>query len=214
MPTRSHPAAPHPDGAARGYPEGVFRRSPTDTPSVSDHETTAVAAGSKDAPPKKGKPTRKRREAEAARKMTFIERATRGSRPSRAELYARREAMRRGDESVLPARDRGPVRRFVRDYVDARRNLGSLFIPVGLPLIVLVNIPSFLIRALATLLLYALLLAIIVDSMLLGFLVRREVQKRFPNESVRGVALYAVTRAMQFRRMRIPAPRVTRGTKL
>ena len=34
-----------------------------------------------------------------------------------------------GDDRHLPARDRGPVRRFVRDYVDARRTMLEYMLP-------------------------------------------------------------------------------------
>ena len=34
----------------------------------------------------------------------------------------------RGDDAYLPARDRGPVRKLVRDVVDSRRNVGSFFL--------------------------------------------------------------------------------------
>ena len=36
--------------------------------------------------------------------------------------------MARGDDAYLPTRDRGPVRKLVRDVVDARRNVGSFFL--------------------------------------------------------------------------------------
>jgi len=192
----------------------VFRRSTTN--GTKADQPGAVPASSEATQPSsgKGRPTRKRREAEAARRVPFIERATRGSRPSRAELYARREAMRRGEESALPARDRGPVRRFARDYVDARRNLAGLFLPLGLPLIILLNVPSPLIRYFAALLLYALVFAIIFDSIFLAWAVRRAAAARFPGEPLRGLGMYAVLRAMQLRRARIPAPRVRRGEKV
>ena len=36
-----------------------------------------------------------------------------------------------GDESGLPARDAGPVKRFVRDYVDGRRAAGGVLHAAG-----------------------------------------------------------------------------------
>jgi hypothetical protein len=120
--------------------------------------------------------------------------------------------MLRGDESALPARDRGPARRFVRDYVDSRRTVASLFIPVGLPIMVLSVLPG--IQLIAELLLWAFFIAIIVDSVLMSRRVRREVSNRFPGEPTHGLGLYAVTRAMQLRRLRMPKPRVARGAKI
>ena len=37
----------------------------------------------------------------------------------------------RGDDAYLPARDRGPVRKLVRDVVDSRRNVGSFFLAIA-----------------------------------------------------------------------------------
>ena len=41
-----------------------------------------------------------------------------------------REGMRTGDERYLPARDKGPVRRYVRDFVDARLCMAELLLPL------------------------------------------------------------------------------------
>jgi Protein of unknown function (DUF3043) len=189
----------------------VFRRSSTSagTAASRDNDDAAAAEGAG-----KGRPTPKRRDAQ--NQTTFIDRTTRtggrggkGGRPSREAAFARREAMRRGEESALGPRDRGPVRRFARDFVDARRNLGSLFIPVGFPLVLL----SYVVP-LAELLVLVIVLAITVDSILLGIAVKKQAAARFPHEPANGVAMYAILRAMQFRRARIPAPRVARGAKV
>ena len=37
-----------------------------------------------------------------------------------------------GEEAYLLPRDQGPVRRYVRDIVDSRRNVLGLFMPVAL----------------------------------------------------------------------------------
>ena len=42
------------------------------------------------------------------------------------------EAMRTGDERNMPARYKGVERRFARDYVDARFDLASAFIPMAI----------------------------------------------------------------------------------
>ena len=38
--------------------------------------------------------------------------------------------MRTGDEKLPPARDKGPVRRFIRDFVDSRFCFVELMIPL------------------------------------------------------------------------------------
>jgi hypothetical protein len=62
--------------------------------------------------------------------------------------------------------------------------------------------------------LYAFVLGSIVDSVLMTRGIRKQVAQRYPNESTKGLGLYAVMRAMQFRRLRMPGPRVARGGKV
>ena len=38
--------------------------------------------------------------------------------------------MRTGDERYLPPRDKGPVRRFIRDFVDSRFSFVELMVPL------------------------------------------------------------------------------------
>jgi hypothetical protein len=53
----------------------------------------------------------------------------------RADMSDRREKMMAGDDAYLLPRDKGPVRRLVRDIVDSRRNVLGLFMPSALGLI-------------------------------------------------------------------------------
>ncbi len=84
----------------------------------------------------KGRPTPTRKEAEAAAKARAKVPRTRKEQAA-AQRLARsdsstkmRQAMKTGDERYLPARDRGPVKRFIRDYVDSRFSFVELMIPV------------------------------------------------------------------------------------
>jgi hypothetical protein len=85
---------------------------------------------------KKGRPTPKRKEAEAARKVSSLAPAStkaekaRAKEAARAARIAQRAAYLRGDESALPLRDKGPVKKFVRNYVDSRRSIGEYFLPI------------------------------------------------------------------------------------
>jgi hypothetical protein len=175
------------------------------------------------AAPTKGKATPKRREAEAARKVSAIGASGRSARgtgkggkltPEQARV--RREAMRRGDDSALPLRDRGPARRYARDFVDARRNVLGLFVPVAVPVILLGFIFPHVktVVAITTFALYAYILGSVLDSVVMAQAIRKQIAIRFPNETTRGIGLYAAMRALQFRRMRMPGPRVSRGAKL
>jgi Protein of unknown function (DUF3043) len=179
--------------------------------------------GTATAAPTKGKATPKRREAEAARKVSAIGASGRSARgtgkrgrltPEQARV--RREAMRRGDDSALPLRDRGPARRYARDYVDARRNVLGLFVPVAVPVILLGFVfPHVKVVVLiTTFALYAYILGSVFDSILMAQAIRKQIAVRFPNEPTRGIGLYAAMRALQFRRMRMPGARVARGAKV
>ena len=52
-------------------------------------------------------------------------------------MARQREAMASGDERYLPARDKGPVRRFARDYVDSRFRVAEFFLPLAVVILVL-----------------------------------------------------------------------------
>ena len=117
-----------------------------------------------------------------------------------------------GDDANLPARDKGPVKRYVRDYVDARWNLGEFMLPVMLVVLALSFIRSPLVFAFVSMGVYALLLVAIVD----GFLMWRRLKKRLlakfgADQTVRGLAMYAAMRSFQLRRSRMPRPQVNRG---
>ena len=87
-------------------------------------------------PQKKGRPTPKRKDAESARKVSSLaparskEEKARQKSAARVLRMAQREAYLRGDENALPMRDRGPLKKFVRNYVDSRRSIGEYFLPV------------------------------------------------------------------------------------
>jgi hypothetical protein len=167
----------------------------------------------------KGRATPTRRDAEAARRTSVIggtgAGATgKGGRGSRADSVSRREAMRRGDPSALSTRDRGPVRAFVRDYVDSRRNVIGAFIYVGIPSIALAYSHVSLLTLLGLGLLYAFVVAAIIDFVLMVRGLGRQLAIRFPDQPRKGLGKYAMLRAMQLRRSRIPSPRVQRGAPL
>jgi len=164
----------------------------------------------------KGRPTPSRRETQGRRRgpappppRTQRE-ALRRMRGSKAQ---RRERMLAGDQSYLLPRDQGPVKAYVRDLVDSRRHLAGAFMPLALLVIVVVLVPSPFVQQYASLVSVVMLLAIIVEGVLLGRTVKHRVRERFPNASESGTSLgfYAMTRATQLRRLRVPKPRIGRG---
>jgi len=198
----------------------LFRRKSADpvTESIEEVEPEPAAPPKpKGYTPKKGeatprRPVANRRLATPAPANTKEARAL--SRDKRRQDAAdRREGMARGDDRYLTVRDRGPVRRYVRDIVDARRNVGSIFFFGTVLVLVLSLVPVYSVQLGSNLLFAAMLLTIIGDSVFLARLVRKRVQDAFPknNERWGSLYLYAIMRALAFRRMRIPKPQVAVG---
>ncbi|HJU97239.1 MAG TPA: DUF3043 domain-containing protein, partial [Jiangellaceae bacterium] len=180
--------------------------------------STPNAAASGDAPAGKGRPTPTRREAEQARKqrvrppLTRREALKRERELARADRARSRQAMSTGDERYFLERDKGPVRRFLRDYVDSRRTVAEFFLPLVLFVLLLSFVPNAQLRVFSTLLWLATMLLVILDVTMMAFRVKREVRTRFPDDTGRGHVLYAIARSTQIRRFRLPKPTVKPGT--
>jgi hypothetical protein len=167
----------------------------------------------------KGRPTPKRKDAESKRKVSSLapivskdqKRASKAL--ARQNRIAQRAAYMRGDESALPLRDRGPARRFVRNYVDSRRSTGEYFLPTIFVVLVLTLIPAQEIQLGAIALMYLMLLIAIVDGILLTRKIRKEVTAQFPGTNTKGLGMYAWLRSTQMRRLRAPLPQVKVGKK-
>ncbi|KUI37771.1 hypothetical protein AU197_08445 [Mycobacterium sp. IS-1590] len=135
----------------------------------------------------------------------------------REQMNERRERMMAGEEAYLLPRDKGPVRRYVRDVVDARRNVLGLFMPSALGLIfVMLAVPSVQVQRLLSPAMLVLVLIMVIDGFILGRRVNRLVDEKFPNNTEGGwkLGFYAASRASQLRRMRAPRPQVNRGDKV
>lgn len=208
-----------------------------DEPESTDAGTEIAAPVERTATAPKGKPTPKRSEAARRRgpvapaPMTSAEarkrrKELRGPKLSReerkaeraerrAEMGERRERMMAGEDAYLLPRDRGPVRRYVRDIVDARRNLLGLFMPAALGMIfIMLAVPSVEVQALISPAMLVLVLIMVVDGFFLGRKVNRMADAKFPDNTETGwkLGFYAASRASQLRRMRAPRPQVERGT--
>ena len=165
----------------------------------------------------KGRPTPTRKEAQAAAraraKAALDPKLTRKqAREKRFEASrAAREGIKNGDERYLRPRDQGPVRRFVRDFVDVRLSMAELAVP-GFLISFLLS--AFGAEVMGSGLLNALLFVIVIDAVLLRFRLRRELKRRFPDEQHKGTTLYALMRALQIRWLRLPKPQVGLGQVL
>jgi Protein of unknown function (DUF3043) len=188
----------------------VFRRN---KPEPAPAEPIAKVGG-------KGRPTPTRREAEAAAKARAKTPRTRkemaaAQRVARSESSQTvRQAMKSGDEKFYPARDRGPVKRFLRDYVDSRFSLIELVIPLLLVTLVLGYSGNRQLASIGNTVLLVTILLVVLDMVMLRFRVRRELTRRFPDEPLKGKTYYAITRAMQMKFMRMPKAQVKIGQTL
>ena len=168
----------------------------------------------------KGRPTPSRREQEAANKARAKAPRTRkeqnaAARLSRADSSSRmREAMRTGDERYLPTRDRGPVRRFVRDWIDCRFTVGEIVLPVLIFAMLLGFVGSPRLAFFGTVLTLIVIVLTVVNLALMRFRLRAELKRRFPDASLAGTTYYAVVRAVQVRFLRMPKPQVKIGQEL
>lgn len=168
----------------------------------------------------KGRPTPSRKEAEAAakarakpprtrREMAAAQRAARGESSARV-----RQGMRNGEEKYLLPRDKGPVKRFVRDFVDSRFSFIELIIPLLVATMVLGYSGNESLASFGNALLFGSVLLVVLDMLMLRFRLRKQLAARFPDESAKGTTYYAITRAMQMKFMRLPKPKVKIGQEL
>jgi hypothetical protein len=176
-------------------------------------EQLARAAG-------KGRPTPKRSEAQGRRAgpppppPTTRKEAYKRMRGQQASRRVEsRAGAARGDDNYLPARDRGPVRKLVRDVVDTRRNVGSFFLAIAAVALIGTIVPSVAIRNYASFLLFGFFLLLIVDSVVLNRKIKRKVAERFPdgNQKTGGLVWYGISRSTMIRRWRFPKPDVPLG---
>jgi len=159
---------------------------------------------------------RRRRKETGGPKLSREERKV-ASAARRADMADRREKMMAGEDAYLLPRDKGPVRRFVRDVVDSRRNVLGLFMPAALGLIfIMLAVPSVQVQRLLSPAMLVLVLIMVIDGFLVGRRVNKLVDAKFPDNTESGwkLGFYAASRASQLRRMRAPRPQVNRGDKV
>lgn len=200
------------------YPGGVFRSRTKDGQAAAAPPIEETPRRP-DAEAPKGRPTPKRSEAQSQRRTLTKAPANRKDAAKRAREARRvdtarqREAMASGDERFLPARDKGPVRRFARDYVDSRWSVAEFFLPLAVIILLLSIVGDVGLKSLSLLLWIVVIVLILADSLFKGIALRSALIRRFPNENRRGAVLYALMRTLQMRKMRLPKPQVARGER-
>jgi hypothetical protein len=182
-----------------------------------NEELTQTAADAR--PGAKNRPTPKRRDQEAANKRPLIVTDRKAARSTdkvarREQMAKQRAGMMAGKEEFLPPRDKGARRKFIRDCVDVRWNIGEFMLPVMLVALALSFVASSTRSgtafALSFLLIYGLIIVAVIDALLMWRRTKRRVEAKF-GQAEKGDAFYSITRAFQMRRLRMPKPLITRG---
>lgn len=170
----------------------------------------------------KGRPTPKRKVAQAKNRRPLIvdkKEARKRRREQRDKLYKKQQAALdgRGDERYLPYNDQGPLRRYIRDFVDARFAIGELFMP--LVLVFLIFSIAFSrnqqLNAILLFSMWALLLLAIIEAVVTTMIINRSLMsvtggdKRVKKANGR----YILMRLASPRRMRRPRPSGPRGPR-
>jgi hypothetical protein len=201
-----------------GATDGTAQDSPgtqsPDGPAETKPRSPAEAA--------KGRPTPKRSVAEAKRRQPIAGSSRAPAAPrtkedkakARTNRTTRYEAMRRGEAWALNPRDRGPGRALARDFVDSKRRVSEYYMYILVVLLAAVFLRSTAAQAIISPLVLVLIVVILVDASLIRRSLHKLMAERLPNESTKGLTAYAVMRALQIRRFRVPTPRVHPGDKI
>jgi DUF3043 family protein len=184
-------------------------------------DDSAARAAEIDAKPGgKGRPTPSRKEAEAARKKRMTpprnrkEAAALQRQRTKEKRRLAREGLDAGDERYLPARDQGPVKAFIRDYVDSRYTIGQFMLPGFFVIFALFYVNQAWAARLSSSAFLTVLLLVIIDSIRVRRGVRAGIKERFGADEAKGTTMYALMRSWQMRRLRLPKPRVKPGAKI
>lgn len=202
-------------GASGDATREAQRTGPKGRPTPKRNEARRNARKGPVAPaPMTASEARARRKTLAGPKLSREERRA-DKAANRARMSNRREKMMAGEEGYLLPRDQGPIRRYVRDVVDSRRNLLGLFMPSTLFLMfVMFGVPQLQLWVSPAML--VLMAVMSVDGLILGRKVSKLVDAKFPSntESRWKLGLYAAGRASQMRRLRAPRPQVKHGASV
>ncbi|MCL2516316.1 MAG: DUF3043 domain-containing protein [Microbacteriaceae bacterium] len=195
----------------------MFNRSKnqpaTDANDAAKQQAEAVSSGAK------GRATPSRKEREAANRRPLVPADRKAARSvDRERLRTEREkqqaGLAAGDERYLPARDKGPQKRYARDFVDARWTVGEFMMPVVVVLLfgtmfVQSALPAT-VSSYVIFITYGFILLTALDCVVIGFQLRKRLVAKFGSAD-RGLRWYATMRAIQMRFMRMPKPQSKRG---
>ncbi|MDX2377188.1 DUF3043 domain-containing protein [Microbacterium sp. LRZ72] len=181
-------------------------------PAPSDEQANPAGPG-------KNRPTPSRAESVAGRRRPLVPDTKEAKKAARAQMQVKRDqaraGMAAGDEKYLPARDKGPQRRFVRDFIDSGWFVAEFIMPAMVVVILLsfISVPA--IQFYSFVVLWGFILLVVIEMFVTSWRTKRAVRRRFGETKLeRGTGWYAAMRSLQMRFLRLPKPQVRRGTKL
>jgi hypothetical protein len=226
MPVFRRRSAGATDGTAQDSPGA---QSPDGPAEAKQPRSSAGSGGTTPPTPRsaeaaKGRPTPKRSEAERNRRQPITGSGSRSRAPAaprtpeekaraRGDRARKYEAMKQGEAWALNPRDRGPAKALARDYIDSKRRISEFYMYILVVLLAAVFLRNKTEQQYISPLVLVLVVVILLDAQIIRRSLRRLVAERLPGESTRGLTVYAVMRALQIRRFRMPAPRVRPGDK-
>lgn len=192
----------------------MAKRANNEQPDVaSEHDDADRAVG-------KGRPTPSRKEAQAAKAQPLVPNKRNKAAVKASKMTAResrekaRVGMMMGDERYLTARDKGPQRRYVRDYVDARFSIGEFMIPMMGLVLLMTFIPNPAFQLGSLILIWVFVFFAVVDAWLLSRRVHGKLSEKYGADKVQsGTKFYTAMRALQLRVLRVPKAQVKRGER-
>jgi hypothetical protein len=197
----------------------VFRSRAKEEKAPAERAGMTDSKQTRDPQAPKGRPTPKRSEAQSQRRsvanttLTRKDAAKRQRDERRVAMDRQRQALASGDERYLPARDKGPVRRFARDWIDSRFNVAEFFLPMAVVILVLSMVRVGALQSIALLLWLIVIVLIVLDAVVSAVRLRKRLAERFPDQNTKGAVRYALMRSLQMRRLRLPKPQVKRGER-
>jgi hypothetical protein len=168
----------------------------------------------------KGRATPSRKKQEAANLRPLVgSKSPEGRKADKARIREERArariGMAAGEEKYLGIRDRGPQRKFVRNYVDSKFSLGEMVMPALLIVILISAVDSYVVQLATLLTMWTLFIGVAINGWILARGAVKSLEAKYGASKVEsGLKWYAAMRSVQMRPMRLPKPQVKRGTKV
>lgn len=217
-PNKSASAGSPSAGSPKAEPSNIDS-SKADSSRADSSKADSSKADSSKTQGKKG-PTPRRSEAQAANFRPLVpedrkEAKRQAQERLRASQAEARAGMARGDDRFLRENERGPQKRFMRDYIDSHFTLGELLVPMMFLVIIATffNSTNAAVWAMGFIWLY--LALCIAEGIIYGRIIRKKIAAVVGAAKLqKGFYFQSVGRSMQMRFLRMPKPQVKRFSKV